>query len=171
MGVRLSEFVTITYRALAERLGISLGAAKARVRRARWSVSVGNDGVALVRVPADDLRDIERATDRVHTPDTDPVLPEKQPVSGGDAPDTAHLVSEALRLLEAERERSVRLEEQARDLSVRLAGAEARLEAERARAERAEAALRSDVEPGSVSRDVSGPRTFFHRLFGSGKSE
>jgi hypothetical protein len=41
----------MTYRGIAEQLGVSIEAAKARVRRAGWRVERGNDGRALVIVP------------------------------------------------------------------------------------------------------------------------
>ena len=53
------DHVTLTYRELADRLGLSLDAAKSlgkrRARSGRWSRWTGNDGTARLRVPVDDL--------------------------------------------------------------------------------------------------------------------
>jgi hypothetical protein len=54
---------TLTYRELAERLGIGLKAAKARAKRhedaGRWFRFQGNDGKTHVRVPVEDLENAE----------------------------------------------------------------------------------------------------------------
>ena len=49
--ITTSEFDTLTYRELADRLGLSLDAARARVRRGRWLKSMDDDGVVRVSVP------------------------------------------------------------------------------------------------------------------------
>jgi len=168
----MAEFITLTYRALADRLGVSLPAAKARVRRAKWSVSLGNDGVAIVRVPEDDLRDAERGTEGDTTPLRKSESARTQPDIAQTVSDAGQVMSDVFRLFENERERSIALEAEVRDLSVRLARSEALLEAEKARAERAEMAGRSHHEPSpkpttepATKPDASKQtRSLFHRF-------
>jgi DNA primase len=47
--------VVLTYRELAERLGIKPASAKARALRNRWRTTAGNDGLARVAVPVSAL--------------------------------------------------------------------------------------------------------------------
>lgn len=49
--------VALSYRELADRLGVALGAAKARARRGGWARLPGNDGTMRVQVPTAALRD------------------------------------------------------------------------------------------------------------------
>ena len=55
----------LTYREIADRLGVSIPAAKMRVKRAQWPVTKGNDGKARVTVPSDALPE---AAEVVETP-------------------------------------------------------------------------------------------------------
>lgn len=41
----------VTYQQLADRWGVSVPAAKARVRRYRWGRRTGNDGLVIVTIP------------------------------------------------------------------------------------------------------------------------
>ena len=47
----------LTYREIADRLGVSIPAAKMRAKRNAWGVTRGNDGKAHVTVPSDALSD------------------------------------------------------------------------------------------------------------------
>ena len=53
-----SETITMTYRQLADRLGVSKEAAKSRARRAGWPRVVDNTGVARFNVPASLLEEV-----------------------------------------------------------------------------------------------------------------
>jgi hypothetical protein len=67
------EFRWMTYRQLADSLGVSLRAAEARVRRAGWRREPGNDGAARVAVPEGALREAARGnTDERTGRDTNP---------------------------------------------------------------------------------------------------
>ena len=168
----MSKHLLLTYRDLADRLGISIGAAKARVRRAKWSVIVGNDGVAQIRIPTDDLQDMDRSMNEVRSPATAKENPKKQPISEGTTQDTSTPLVEALRLLAAERERSFALEADARNLTARLAVAETLVDFERERADKAEAALSAlpdpathpDPDPATYPPNVVGKSTVFSAL-------
>lgn len=62
------ETERLTYRQLAERLGLSIDAARARVRRGKWLKITDNSGTVRVTVPASAL----------HTPDVQDELPSEQ---------------------------------------------------------------------------------------------
>ena len=65
------ETVVLTYRELAERLGIKPASAKARALRNRWHTTAGNDGLARVAVPVSALERPETAAE----PKTEPPSP------------------------------------------------------------------------------------------------
>ncbi|GBR51522.1 hypothetical protein GCM10007872_31070 [Gluconobacter sphaericus NBRC 12467] len=62
----------LTYRQLADRLGLSLEAARARVRRGRWLKITDNHGTVRVSVPVFALNKTPEQTERVD-PDVHPV--------------------------------------------------------------------------------------------------
>lgn len=161
----MSKFSVLTYRDLADRLGVSLGAAKARVRRAKWSVSMGNDGVAQVKIPNDDLQDMERGSHSVRTHDVATIKPENLPESEWRSGDTNIALQEAFRLLEAERERSSALEVEARNLIARAVAAETLAEAEKRRADKAEASLSAIPLPITDREHVAPTRTVIRSIF------
>jgi len=128
----------LSYRELAERLGVSLAAAKGRAkrqeRRGRWTRRTGNAGEARFVIPAGDLDVAAPPSEAPHGSDT-----------GGASPsDTGRVTPgalEALRgTLDAERARAERLErerddalERAHGAEVKAARLEGQLDAERAR--------------------------------------
>lgn len=64
----------LTYRQLADRLGLSLEAARARVRRGGWLKITDNHGTVRVSVPVFALNKTPEQTERVD-PDVHPVRP------------------------------------------------------------------------------------------------
>lgn len=107
----------LTYDALAAALGINPDSARRLVARRRWPKKPGNDGRALIAVPADrlppdnlpdapsDRGDIRADT----TPDITPVVPPDTP----DSPSPVHILQARVTELESdlrtERERSAGL--------------------------------------------------------------
>lgn len=51
-----SEVVLLTYKELADRLGVKLASARQTVSRRRWKRIKGNDGSTRIEVPADYLQ-------------------------------------------------------------------------------------------------------------------
>jgi hypothetical protein len=64
----------LTYRQLAERLGITPDSARSKARRRRWNVTLDNQGVARVRVPLDAL-----PVDQGADPERSPAAPRMHP--------------------------------------------------------------------------------------------
>lgn len=102
---------SLTYHELAERLGVKPDSARKAARRHRWKRSLGNDGLARVLVPLDDLPPSR--------PSPDPVPPGARVDSPPDDLADASLLS--------------------RELELRLEGLRALLAAEGRRADAAEA--------------------------------
>ena len=50
--------LSLSYRELGERLSVNPEAARAVARRRRWKRVIGNDGLARIFVPPDDLDDV-----------------------------------------------------------------------------------------------------------------
>lgn len=48
--------ITLTYRELAERLGIKPESARKTAQRKRWNRTAGNDGTVRIHVPVEELR-------------------------------------------------------------------------------------------------------------------
>lgn len=139
---------TMTYRDLAERLGISLDAAKTlgkrRARAGRWDRWTGNDGTTRLRVP---LEDLER-------PGGDP-QGRPQDVPQDDPQDRPQAYSGAV---DVEGWRSAVSQAEARiaDLQAVIERQQADLDRERERSERLEQRAdqaRQDVEEARHERD------------------
>src|SRR3954453_19315631 len=62
MGETGTSYRWMTYREIAQQLGISLPAAEARARRGRWTKRPGNDGTMRIAVPASVLEPAHEAT-------------------------------------------------------------------------------------------------------------
>jgi len=62
-----SEVVLLTYKELAQHLGVKLASARQTVSRRRWKRFKGNDGSTRIEVPSDYL---ERSSGDVSTDDT-----------------------------------------------------------------------------------------------------
>jgi len=50
------ETITLTYRELAEKLGIKLESARKTAQRKHWNRTAGNDGTVRVHVPVEEFR-------------------------------------------------------------------------------------------------------------------
>lgn len=112
---------SLTYRELADRLGVKLESARKTVMRRRWQRTTGNDGLVRVLVPADAL-----------------------PQSQGQAPDVG-----------SDSPHDVNVAGMVRELEVQIVGLKALVEAERRRADAAEAdrdAWRTHASKGLISR-------------------
>ena len=130
--------VRLTYRQLAERLGISPDSARNKARRRHWQVTLDNRGTARVRVPLDELPSEPR----------EPLAdPRSEPRSHPDQPgvqEELNRARERIAQLEAELiEAKIRVgatekTEQAKEAALRevIALLERQLERERARADR-----------------------------------
>ncbi len=118
--VRADEAL-LTYRQLAERLGITPDSARSKARRRRWSITLDNQGIARVRVPLDAL------------PDAPPPRPERILVELG-----THPVQEELRRA---REQIAELEAQLIEARAVGIAADAKVAAERAIADELRRAL------------------------------
>lgn len=132
------DTLDLGYREIAERLGVSLAAAKARAKRqerkGRWTRHTGNAGEARYVIPVADLDTATPARDAPSRGVTGDTPSHTRDDVTGDALD-------ALRsALDAERERSARLErerdqavQRAHAAEVRAARLEGQLEAEQTR--------------------------------------
>lgn len=69
------DTVTLTYRELADRLGVKLASARKTVQRKRWQRIAGNDGTVRINVPIEALPVPQDVPEDV-TPDSgpDPIL-------------------------------------------------------------------------------------------------
>jgi hypothetical protein len=130
--------VRLTYRQLAERLGISPDSARNKARRRHWTVTLDNQGIAWVRAPLDELPPEPR----------EPVLnlrseprspPDQTEVQGELRRARARIAQLEAELIEAKiRVGATEKTEQAKEAALRevIALLERQLERERARADR-----------------------------------
>ena len=169
----------LTYRQIADRLGLSVDAARARVRRAQWLKITDNHGTVRVSVPVDALTPPNKGGER--TPEQE----ETTTLNGSPADGVNTELADTLRLAVTtlQRELDRRAEEAAQnkeelgrlrddnaDLRARLAAAETRW------TEREHPTDGGDVQ-GEQNPDVQvnvqgerSPRTWWQRIF-SGKQE
>lgn len=169
----------LTYRQIADRLGLSVDAARARVRRAQWLKITDNHGTVRVSVPVEALLPLNKGGER--TPEqVKTTTPNASPVDGVNTElvDTLRLAMTTLqreldrRAEEATQNKAelTRLRDDNADLRARLAEAETRL------TEREHPTFGVNVE-GEQRPDVQvndqgerPPRTWWQRIF-SGKQE
>jgi hypothetical protein len=121
--------VRLTYEELGERLGLSLAAARMRVRRRRWPVTRGNDGKARVNV---DEAELNAEAERVHE------QPDERPGEHAEGVQLSGLQATVLALTE----RAARAEGENAMLRQLIDEFRAALEREQARGDRLEAELR-----------------------------
>jgi hypothetical protein len=125
-GVGLSEPLRLTYKALGERLGISMPAARIKAKRRGWSIHMGNDGRAYVMVTVGELAEARPDTDvaptvfpvsPAATPSAPPTVPPDPYSLYGGLVDLAHSLQGDLRASREElKEARDRLEESQREL-------------------------------------------------------
>jgi len=132
----MGEDLVLTYAELAERLKIKPASAKRLAQRRKWVRVIGNDGVARVRVPVGSLS--RAVSDDVSSDVTGDMSPTV-------APDLSSRVAHLEGLLE---------------------GLTGQVEAERRRAEAAEARIR-DVEGDRDAWRAQAQRSLWKRLFGA----
>lgn len=148
------EHETLTYREIAERLGLSLDAAKSlgkrRAKSGRWQRWTGNDGTARLRVPVSDLVRPEGGPGS--NPGGEPRVDPGSDRAGWEAYreavtreiNTLHATLDTLRAdLDRERQRSDRLAEEVD--REREARKQAESEADKVRRERDEAIKERDL--------------------------
>lgn len=135
LGGDMSDEILLTYAELSERLSIKQASAKRLAQRRKWTRVVGNDGVARVRVP------VSLLSRRVVGDVADDVTPDITPSVVGDMSSRiAHI--EGL-----------------------LEGLRGQVDAERRRAEAAEARIK-DVEQDREAWKAQAQRGLWQRLFG-----
>lgn len=131
----MGETLTLSYRELADHLGISFDAAKSRARRAKWPKIRGNDDAIRLLIPVEDLQSAEVRRHRSDTTDTP-----KQPVhvdTPSDTPtDTA--LSVLTDALKAAHQRADEATQRAAKAEAQIALANTNTSHERTRAEAAE---------------------------------
>lgn len=127
----MGETLTLTYRELADRLGISFDAAKSRARRAKWPKIRGNNDTIRLLIPLEDLQSAEVRRPRVDMTDT----PE-QPTHVDTPFDTA--LSVLTDALKAAHQRADEATQRAATAEAQITLANASTDRERTRAEAAE---------------------------------
>lgn len=101
----------------------------------------------------------------VRTHDIPDIKTENPPENERRSGDTSIALQEVFRLLEAERERSSALEAEARNLIARAVAAETLAEAEKRRADKAEASLSAIPSPTTNREHVAPTRTVIGSIF------
>lgn len=143
--------IAMTYAELAKRLSIKPESAKRMAQRRKWHRVIGNDGIALVHVPASVARrNVPDDVTHDVAPDASPLV--IAPVTPDLAPRVAHLEG----LLEGMREQ--------------IEAERGRADAEKGRADAAEARITDiaadrDAWRGQAQRSQ---RSLWSRMFGSG---
>lgn len=122
------QTIRLTYSELAEKLGVSLEAAKQRVRRGGWRRETGNDGQVYAWVPEEALKITGKPTSNA----TDVVATE--PERSHDIATTTVLIQ----ALQAATERADKAEQIARDAITKAGESEARAAIAETQANRAE---------------------------------
>jgi len=165
----------LTYRQLADRLGLSLDAARARVRRGKWLKITDNHGIIRVSVPVDALITPNVQGEQLPK-QSEPTTPNSPPTDGVNA-ELMNTLCLAVTTLQRELDRRAeeaahdkeelsRLRDDNADLRARLAVAESLL------IERENPTDRVNVEGEQVSdvqvnvREERPPRTWWQRLLG-----
>lgn len=131
----MGQTVNLTYRELADRLGISFDAAKSRARRAKWPKIRGNDDAIRLLIPFDDLQAAATRRPRVDTSDT-PEQPTHVDTPSDTPTDTA--LSALAHALKAANQRADEAVQRAAKAEAQIALANTDTSHERARAEAAE---------------------------------
>lgn len=131
----MGETLTLTYRELADRLGISFDAAKSRARRAKWPKIRGNNDTIRLLIPLEDLQSAEVRRPRVDMTDT-PEQPTHVDTPSDTHTDTA--LSALAHALEAATQRADEAVQRAAKAEAEIALAKASADHERTRAEAAE---------------------------------
>lgn len=149
----MTDTLTLTFRDLADRLGITQGAARKRVARAGWRTFPGNDGKTRIVIPLDALT--APASPVSVTPDPPVSAPSRCPSNETRETDVSTLVA----ALERERDRLI-----ARLDAAEKEAREARGEAIEARIKLADALARLD-ERERLVRALEG-RGWLGRILG-----
>lgn len=147
------QTIRLTYAELAEKLGVSLEAAKQRARRGGWRRETGNNGQVYTWVPEEALK----IADKPSSNTTDVVATE--PERSHDIAATTALIQ----TLQAAMERADKAEQVARDAITKAGNSDVRAAAAETRANKAEqdiAELRSRYErtglTGRIIRFLAG---------------
>lgn len=131
----MGQTINLTYRELADRLGISFDAAKSRARRAKWPKIRGNDDAIRLLIPFDDLQTAATRRPRADMTDT-PEQPTRVDTQSDTPTDTA--LSALAHALEAANQRADEAVQRAAKAEAEIALANASADHERTRAETAE---------------------------------